>query len=231
MFKKSFDVNKKKVDIEIKQLNKPKMKGRYSIPFLTELRGWFDNRKGMICMNENHRFYSQWISERQGYFDRYSSEIYKVAGQIIMPAYIEREKINHLLQMNKKELKRIRMQIADEVPVTIEQKRELLYKNKKLKDIEKEIMNNIGSMKENKIAIEEAEHEIQQLLQKNKIVAEMQVKRYLRGAKKISQWNENIIENEEIRNLFDNIEIDFEYDSEMESILIEEKESDKNEHI
>lgn len=226
-----FKKERKKPLIEVRKLRKPRMKGESTIGLFTRITGFLDNKNGMIRM-EGIRFYSPWISRKQSCFHRYSAKMFNVAGEIMKPAYIQREKLNDELKKYKNRLIKSKLQLTEELPLTIEQKRNNLYVRREMSSIEEKITADITELKEIKIAIEEAEHELNQILQEKKHIVETQIFNYLRGAKKMPDGTELLVENEISRSLFNRLGNGFEYNLEAEELLrYEEKESVENEHI
>jgi len=217
--------------IEVKKLRKPKLRGAFSIGLFIKMTGFFDNRNGLFRM-DGEKICSPWISRRQSCYNRYSSEMYKTAGEIMKPAYIQREKINDGLKKYKKELEEAKVKLLGDEAQTMEQKRKELYTKRDIKALEEKIIAGLSALKEIKIAIEEAEHELNQILQEKKLAVESQILIYIRGAGKMSEGGVLLVENEISRTFYNSLGNGFEYNLEMETLLgYEEKECVEDEHI
>lgn len=213
-----YDSNSRSRDIckiDTKQLRKPKLKGFKSWMFIDYISGAIDSKSGLIQI-ETSQVVSPWIKRKQGYFNSYMSEMYNVTGQVLKDAYIERDKLN--LELNKlvREIEAVKAENTDisEISETIEEKRKVLNGKKKLKELEEKTLEKLIELKRIKFAIEETEHELEQILYKKKNVAESKIFRYLRGAGKIVTDTNLILKNDNIsRNLYESLSQsqDFEY--------------------
>ncbi len=224
--------------IDVKKLKKLKLKGAFSIGFIVKISGFLDNRKGLISV-DGIKISSPWISKKQNCYNRYSALLYKAAGEIMKSAYIQREKVNDELKRAKEELKeewkKYEKELKDSKEITLEEletigkKRKVLNTKKYIKVLEERIAEKFSILKELKISIDEAEHELKQILQEKKLILESQVLTYIRGAKKMSHGTEILADNEISKSLFNAFEREFEYCLE-EKLLIsdEEKEDVKN---
>lgn len=221
-------LNGKEICVQVKRLKEPKLRGIFSFWFIERVRGFIDNRKGLISEKENS-FYSSWIAKKQTCFDRYSAELFKVAGEIMKPAYIQREKYNDQLKKCSRELNIANSNLSGDVPVSVADKRKALYAQKEILRMEQSTMEILEALKEIKITIDEAEHELNQILQEKKMIVEKKIHNYLRGAKKMSYDKNLIKENETSRNYFIQLGGDFEYELECGQYL--EKDGVEDEHI
>lgn len=230
------DLNEKELCVKVKRLRKPKLKGVISVGLIDRFRGFMDNRKGLIGEKED-RFYSSWIAKKQTSFDRYSAELFKVAGEVMKPAYILREKYNDQLKKCSYELEVAHSSLSGDTPVSVADKRQALYAQKQILRLEHSMVEMLEALKEIKITIDEAEHELNQILQEKKMIVEKKIHNYLRGAKKITYDKELIKENETLRNYFTQLGGEFEYElkpsryleKDMEKEL--EKDGVENEYI
>jgi len=167
--------------IDIRKLKKPKLKGTYSLGCFISLAGFFDSRRHLIMMAGNQPK-SPWLGKRQARYDKYTSELYTVAGDIMKDALVKREQVNDELKMLHKELLRVRKAIPekDYTPNTVAEKRTIAHAKCQLAKVENEIQQKIGSLKEIKLSIDETEHELYQIMLSKKKIIAGQMLTYLR---------------------------------------------------
>lgn len=221
--KKSEQMNKneKNTLINVKKLRKPKLRSGFSI--FARWAGKMDMKNGMIQRN-GQKFQSTWIAKKQAGFDKYSAELFKVAGEIMKPAYVQREFLNEELKKHKRDLEIWKGSLPSGEVTDVQQKREVARVQKYILMYENQVITTTTALKEVKIAIEEADHELNQVLQSKKHVVELKILDYLHGAKIASaEDNEYLTENKMSKTLYEKLGEEFEYD------IAVRKENDKHE--
>lgn len=197
-------------EINLKPLRKVKLKGAWVPGFLISFLGGIDHFTKVIKTEEHEQekdgkkmrymtAYSTYISNSQSRYDQYVSHIYEKSGYILRHALITREKINDQIYLLSKELDRVEKSMPGDADAlleasSVEQKRMIASAKRTIQGIRQEMANKELELKKIKIQLDEALHEIDEILIQKRNVVTRQKHCYLKGAHIVAMPDKNLIQ-------------------------------------
>ncbi len=236
------------LEINLKPLRKVRLKGSWVPGVLITFLGCMDNLTKVIKSEEFEQekdgkmisyvtAHSTYLSNTQSRYDQYVSNLYERSGSILKNILVERERVNDQIYLLSKDLARAESILPDDLGETssVEQKRSIASAKRTIQRTEQEMADKVLELKAIKMQLDEALHQIDELLIQKKNIVTRQKHCYLKGARFVAMTGDLIAVNKESQEKFERlVNRNFSYCIDLEQLIRsenDEKESGEHERV